>query len=137
MVIDVLTKMGYGGSRKDVAEAVGKSHDGGIDGTIKQDILGLDFIYIQAKRWESTVPVREIRDFAGALKDKKSRKGVFITTSNFSKEAIEYVYRTGDIILINGERLAELMIQFNVGVSEVKSYTIKRIDTDYFEDEII
>jgi restriction system protein len=88
MVIDVLTKMGYGGSRKDVAEAVGKSHDGGIDGIIKQDILGLDVIYIQAKRWEGTVSSPEIQKFAGALKGKQAKKGVFITTSKFSREAI-------------------------------------------------
>ena len=104
-VIDILTKMGYGGSRTDAGRAVGKSHDGGIDGIIKEDRLGLDVIYIQAKRWEGTVARPEIQKFAGALIGKKAKKGVFITTSSFSKEAIEYADLTGNIVLVDGERL--------------------------------
>lgn len=137
IVVDVLTKMGYGGSRTDAGKAVGKSHDGGIDGIIKEDRLGLDVIYIQAKRWEGTVTRPEIQKFAGALIGKKAKKGVFITTSNFSKEAIEYADLTGNIVLIDGEMLARLMIEYDVGVSKVKSYDVKKIDTDYFEDAII
>lgn len=133
-VIDVLTKMGYGGSRADAGKAVGKSHDGGIDGIIKEDRLGLDVIYIQAKRWEGTVPRPEIQKFAGALIGKKAKKGVFITTSTFSREAIEYANFTGNIVLIDGETLARLMIEYDVGVSKVKFYDVKKIDTDYFDD---
>ncbi|MDQ1276270.1 MAG: restriction system protein [Euryarchaeota archaeon] len=137
LVVDVLTKMGYGGSRADAGKAVGKSHDGGIDGIIKEDRLGLDVIYIQAKRWEDTVTRPEIQKFAGALIGKKAKKGVFITTSNFSKEAIEYANFTGNIVLIEGKMLAGLMIEYNVGVSKVKSYEVKKMDTDYFEDGAI
>jgi len=134
LVVDVLTKMGYGGSRTDAGKAVGRSHDGGIDGIIKEDRLGLDVIYIQAKRWEGTVPRPEIQKFAGALIGKKAKKGVFITTSTFSREAIEYADFTGNIVLIDGETLARLMIEYNVGVSKVQSYDVKKIDTDYFDD---
>lgn len=137
LVVDVLTKMGYGGSRVDAGKAVGKSHDGGIDGIIKEDRLGLDVIYIQAKRWEGTVTKPEIQKFAGALIGKKAKKGVFITTSNFSREATEYADFTGNIVLIDGELLAKLMIEYDVGVSKVKSYDVKKIDTDYFDDEVI
>lgn len=137
LVVDVLTKMGYGGSRADAGKAVGKSHDGGIDGIIKEDRLGLDVIYIQAKRWEGTVTRPEIQKFAGALIGKKAKKGVFITTSGFSKEAIEYADFTGNIVLVEGEMLARLMIEYNVGVSKVKSYEVKKMDTDYFEEEVI
>ncbi len=135
LVIDMLTKMGYGGSRKDAGKALGKTGDGGIDGIIKEDKLGLDTIYIQAKRWENTVPVREIRDFAGALLSKKARKGIFITTSNFPKSAYEFVESIEHkIILIDGERLTELMFEFNVGVSTQSSYEVKKIDSDYFDE---
>lgn len=137
LVIDVLTKMGYGGSRADAGKAVGKSHDGGIDGIIKEDRLGLDVIYIQAKRWEGTVGSPEIQKFAGALIGKKAKKGVFITTSGFSKEAVDYANLTGNIVLIDGNALARLMIEYDVGVSKVKSYEVKKIDTDYFEDGVI
>jgi restriction system protein len=136
LVIDVLTKMGYGGSRADAGKAVGKSHDGGIDGIIKEDRLGLDVIYIQAKRWEGTVGSPEIQKFAGALIGKKAKKGVFITTSGFSKEATDYANQTGYIVLIDGDTLARLMIEYDVGVSKVKSYEVKRIDTDYFDDGV-
>ena len=135
IVIDVLTKMGYGGSRTDAGKAVGKSHDGGIDGIIKEDRLGLDVIYIQAKRWEGTVTRPEIQKFAGALIGKKAKKGVFITTSNFSREASEYAEFTGNIVLVDGEMFAKLMIEYDAGVSKVKSYDVKKIDTDYFEGE--
>jgi len=129
--------MGYGGSRADAGKAVGKSHDGGIDGIIKEDRLGLDVIYIQAKRWEGTVTRPEIQKFAGALIGKKAKKGVFITTSGFSKEAIEYADFTGNMVLVEGEMLARLMSEYGVGVSKVKSYDVKKMDTDYFEEEVI
>ena len=134
LVIDVLTKMGYGGSRKDAGEAIGKSGDGGIDGIIKEDRLGLDAIYIQAKRWENTVGRPEIQKFAGALIGKQAKKGVFISTSNFSKEAEDYARQTGNIVLIDGTDLAEYMIEYNVGVSTFKTYDIKKLDLDYFDD---
>lgn len=137
LVVDVLTKMGYGGSRADAGKAIGKSHDGGIDGIIKEDRLGLDIIYIQAKRWENTVTRPEIQKFAGALIGKKAKKGVFITTSSFSREAIEYADLTGNIVLVDGETLSRLMIEYDVGVSKVKSYDVKKVDTDYFEDVVI
>ena len=135
LVIDMLTKMGYGGSRKDAGKALGKTGDGGIDGIIKEDKLGLDTIYIQAKRWENTVPVREIRDFAGALLSKKARKGIFITTSNFPKSAYDFVESIEHkIVLIDGERLTDLMFEFNVGLSTQSTYDVKRIDSDYFDE---
>lgn len=135
LVIDLLTKMGYGGSRKDAGKALGKTGDGGIDGIIKEDKLGLDTIYIQAKRWDSTVPVREVRDFAGALLSKKARKGIFLITSSFPKSAYEYVGSIEHkIILIDGEKLTDLMFEFNVGVSTQSNYEVKRIDSDYFEE---
>jgi len=134
-VIDLLIKMGYGGSRKEAGSVIGKSGDSGIDGIIKEDRLGLDTIYIQAKRWENTVPVREIRDFAGALLSMKARKGIFITTSNFSKSAYDFVESIEHkIILIDGEQMAKLMFEHNVGVSLYENYEVKRIDLDYFEE---
>lgn len=135
LVIDLLIKMGYGGSRKEAGQAVGKSRDGGIDGIIKEDKLGLDIIYIQAKRWDNTVSRPEIQKFAGALLGQKSRKGVFITTSQFSKDAIEYTNNLeSKIILIDGKALSELLIDYNVGVSLIKIYEVKKIDTDYFTE---
>jgi restriction system protein len=135
LVIDLLIAIGYGGSRKDAGEAMGKSGDGGIDGIIKEDKLGLDIIYLQAKRWENSVPVKEIRDFTGALASKKAKKGIFISTSSFPKSVYEFVKQIEyKIILIDGHRLAELMIENNVGLSIVNSYQIKTIDTDYFEE---
>lgn len=136
LVIDVLIKMGYGGSKEDAGKAVGRSGDGGIDGIIKEDRLGLDTIYIQAKRWDGSVGRPEIQRFAGALQGNRARKGVFITTSNFTKEAENFV-RTIDtkIVLINGTQLAKLMIDLNIGVSTVISYEIKKIDSDYFDVE--
>jgi restriction system protein len=136
LVIDVLIKMGYGGSRAEAGQAVGRSHDGGIDGIIKEDKLGLDIIYIQAKRWEGTVSKPEIQKFAGALQGQRARKGIFITTSIFSSEAIEFVKSIDSkIILIDGQTLANLMIDHNVGVSSLASYEIKKIDSDYFSEE--
>ena len=134
LVVDLLIKMGYGGSRKDAGEALGKTGDGGIDGTIKEDKLGLDIIYIQAKRWGNTIPVKEIRDFAGALMSKKAKKGIFITTSSFPLGAHEFVKAIEHkIILIDGQQLAELMFENNVGLTTVDAYEVKKIDLDYFE----
>lgn len=134
-VIDLLFKMGYGGNRQDAAKAVGKSGDGGIDGIINEDKLGLDVIYIQAKRWEGTVSRPEIQKFAGALQGKRAKKGIFISTSTFTKGALEYAANIDTrIILIDGERLARLMVDHDVGVSTAGSYEIKKIDSDYFDE---
>lgn len=135
LVVDLLITMGYGGSRKEAGSAIGKSGDGGIDGIIHEDKLGLDTIYIQAKRYKNTVPVNEIRDFAGSLLAKKARKGVFITTSDFPKSAREFVNSIEPkIILIDGEKLVSLMIEHNVGITVKDSYILKDIDNDYFEE---
>lgn len=136
LVIDVLIKMGYGGSRREAGQAMGKAGDGGIDGIIKEDKLGLDIIYIQAKRWEGTVGRPEIQKFAGALQGQRACKGIFITTSNFSKDAMDYVLNIENkIILVDGEQLSDLMIESDVGVSSIGSYEIKKIDSDYFLDD--
>ena len=134
LVVDLLVKMGYGGSWRDAARAVGKSGDEGIDGIIDEDRLGLDAIYIQAKRWSSGVVGRpEIQKFSGALIGKRASKGIFITTSSFSNDAISYATNIEThIVLIDGVRLAELMVDYNVGVTTVNSYEIKRVDSDYF-----
>lgn len=134
IVVDLLVKMGYGGSRKDAGHAIGRRGDEGIDGIIKEDRLGLDIIYIQAKRWEATVGRPEIQKFAGALDGQRARKGVFITTSDFSREAEDYVSRIDKkIILMDGPTMARLMIDFGVGVTSVSTYEIKKLDSDYFE----
>lgn len=136
LVIDLLVAMGYGGSRRDAGRAIGKSGDGGLDGIIKEDKLGLDVIYVQAKRWEGTVGRPEIQRFAGALQGRRASKGVFITTSSYSRDAVEYAeIINSKIILVDGEELAGLMIDHNVGVSTVGMYELKRIDNDYFEGE--
>jgi len=136
IVIELLVKMGYGGSRQDAGRAIGKSGDEGIDGIIKEDRLGLDIIYIQAKRWENTVGRPEIQKFAGALQGQRARKGIFITTASFSREAVDYASRIENkIVLIDGERLAQLMIDHNLGVSPMATYEVKRIDSDYFAEE--
>ena len=136
LVVELLLSMGYGGSRKDAGQAIGQSGDGGIDGIIKEDKLGLDVIYLQAKRWESIVGSKEIRNFVGSLVGQKANKGVFITTSGFTKDALEYVKTiTHKVILIDGEMLTQLMIENNIGVSKVISYDIKKIDSDYFVEE--
>jgi restriction system protein len=133
LVVDLLLAMGYGGTVEDAGSAIGRSNDGGIDGLIKEDVLGLDTIYLQAKRWQNTVPIKEIRDFAGALLSKRSNKGVFITTSNFPPSAHEFVSTIDrKIILIDGKRLAQWMIKFNLGVSIKEQISIKEIDIDYF-----
>lgn len=135
IVVELLVKMGYGGSRKDAGRAIGRSGDEGIDGIIKEDHLGLDNIYIQAKRWEATIGRPEIQKFAGALQGQRARKGIFITTSDFTKEALDFVSRIDSkIILIDGATLAKLMIDFGVGVNPVATYQIQKIDSDYFTD---
>ncbi len=135
LVIELLVKMGYGGSLKDAGKSVGKSGDEGIDGIIKEDKLGLDVIYIQAKRWEGVVGRPELQKFVGALAGQGAKKGIFITTSHFSKEASEYTPKNETkIVLIDGERLSRYMIDFNLGVSTISSYEIKKIDFDYFEE---
>ena len=135
VVVEVLVKMGYGGSRRDAGQAIGRSGDEGIDGIIKEDRLGLDIIYIQAKRWDNTVSRPEIQKFAGALQGKRARKGIFITTSEFSGGASEYVNAIDSkIILIDGEQLAKLMLDFSVGVSTEAVYELKKLDSDYFTD---
>jgi len=134
LVVDLLVAMGYGGSRADAGQAVGGSSDGGIDGVIKEDRLGLDAVYIQAKRWANVVGRPVVQGFAGALDGKKARRGVFIRTSGFTKEALEYAALVEkSIVLVDGPTLAELMIDYGVGVTEVASYTVKRLDADYFE----
>jgi restriction system protein len=136
LVVDLLVAMGYGGSRKDAGQAIGQSGDGGIDGIIKEDKLGLDAVYIQAKRWDATVGRPIVQAFAGSLEGQRARKGVFITTSQFSQDAKDYVSRIEKkIVLIDGEELTQLMIDHNIGVNEVASYTVKKIDLDYFGDE--
>lgn len=136
LVVELLLKMGYGGSLKDAGKAVGQSGDGGIDGIIKEDKLGLDVIYIQAKRWEGSVGSKEIRNFVGSLVGQKANKGVFITTSSFTKDALEYVKTiTHKVILIDGEMLTRLMIENDIGVSKVISYDVKKIDSDYFVED--
>jgi restriction system protein len=133
LVVELLVRMGYGGSRKDAGEAVGRAGDEGIDGIIKENRLGLDIIYIQAKRWESTVGRAEIQKFAGALQGQRARKGIFITTSDFSRDALDYAARIDSkIVLIEGEQLAQMLIDHNIGVTPVANYEIKRVDSDYF-----
>lgn len=135
LVVDLVIEMGYGGSRKETGEAIGGSGDEGIDGMIKEDRLGLDKIYIQAKRWKDNVGPRVVREFIGALDDKGGKKGILITTSDFSKNAKKLGKRNPEIVLIDGNRLADLMIENNLGVTINSSYKIKDIDTDYFSEE--
>ena len=136
LVVELLVAMGYGGTRKDAGQAIGRSGDEGIDGIIKEDRLGLDTIYIQAKRWLQTVGRPEIQKFAGALQGFRAKKGIFITTSDFSREAVEYASRIESrIVLIDGEMLWNLMIDFGIGVSKTATYEIKKIDNDYFDEE--
>jgi len=135
LVVDLVLSMGYGGSRKDAGEVTGKSGDGGIDGIINEDKLGLSRIYIQAKKWEGTVPIDKVRDFAGALSSQKTNKGIMITTSTFPASAYEFVSRSNyTIILIDGKKLAELMIEYNLGVAAKEKFEVKKIDNDYFEE---
>jgi restriction system protein len=136
LVVELLVKMGYGGTLKEAGQVLGKSGDGGIDGIIKEDKLGLDVIYIQAKRWENVVGRPEIQKFAGALLGQKAKKGIFITTSWFTNEALDFVKNLDSkIVLIDGEMLTDLMIEYNLGVSTYKIYELKRIDNDYFVED--
>lgn len=138
VVVELLVKMGYGGSRSDAGRAIGKSGDGGIDGIIKEDKLGLDVVYIQAKRWDNTPVGRpDVMQFAGALQAQRANKGIFITTSRFTDEARSYVSQIGSkVVLIDGEQLTSLMIENDVGVSTVSLYPVKKIDSDYFDEGI-
>ncbi len=127
--------MGYGGSRQDAGQAVGRSGDGGIDGIIKEDRLGLDGIYVQAKRWEASVGRPVVQAFAGSLEGHRARKGVLITTSDFTADARDYVTRIEKrIVLLSGPELADLMVEHGVGVTEIRSSTLKRRDSDYFDE---
>lgn len=136
LVVDLMVKMGYGGSRNKAGKSIKRTNDEGIDGIINEDKLGLDVIYLQAKKWdtETSIGRPEIQKFVGALQGQRAKKGVFITTSSFSKGAIEYA-KTIDtkIILIDGNTLTNLMIEFSVGTTTIESYHIKKIDIDYFE----
>ncbi|MEI6084625.1 MAG: restriction endonuclease [Verrucomicrobiota bacterium] len=136
LVVDLLVRMGYGGSREDAGRAIGGTGDGGIDGIINEDRLGLDVIFIQAKRWDANVGRPEIQRFAGALQGRRARKGIFITTSSFTSDAKEYAGMIDThIILIDGQRLANLMFEHSVGVSTIGRYELKRLDLDYFAEE--
>jgi len=135
MVVELLLRMGYGGSRTDAGQVVGKSGDEGIDGTISEDRLGLDIVYLQAKKWDGTVGRPEVQKFVGALHGRRARKGVLITTGTFSTDATSYVEQIEPkVVLIDGRRLAELMIDFEVGVSTTTTYHVKRVDSDYFDE---
>lgn len=134
LVVDLLVAMGYGGSRADAAQVVGKSGDGGIDGVIKEDRLGLDMVYVQAKRVESDIGPGAIREFVGSLGEHKANKGVFITCGAFTYGARDAAAKAPSrIVLIDGEQLAEFMIDHGVGVTDHKTYTVKKLDSDYFE----
>lgn len=138
LVVELLVKMGYGGSIKDAGRAIGKTGDEGIDGTIKEDKLGLDIIYIQAKRWKpgNVVGRPEIHKFVGALAGQGAKKGIFITTSHFTRDALDYTPRNETkIVLIDGEQLAQLMIDHNLGCTTQQIYELKKIDSDYFGEE--
>lgn len=139
LVVTLLTAMGYGGSLADAGQALGKPHDGGIDGVIKEDKLGLDLIYIQAKKWkDTTVGSGEVQSFVGALAGVKARRGVFITTSKFSKEANAYAASLENrVILINGEQLTEFMFEYGLGVSTINTYVVKRVDNDFFGEDAV
>jgi len=135
LVVELLVVMGYGGSRRDAGERIGRSGDGGIDGIIKEDRLGLDVIYIQAKRWQGTVGRPEIQKFVGALHGQRARKGVFMTTSGFSADARDYVSHIDvKVVLLDGIQIANLMIDHGVGVTPVATYVVKRLDSDYFDE---
>jgi restriction system protein len=136
LVVELLVAMGYGGSLADAEQAIGRSGDAGIDGIIKEDKLGLDVVCVQAKRWKDTVGRPEVQAFAGSMEGFRARKGVLLTTSAFSKEAEEYVNRIErKIVLIDGRRLAQLMIDHDIGVATARSYVVKKLDQDYFEEE--
>lgn len=135
LVVELLVSMGYGGSQENAARAVGKSGDDGIDGIIDEDKLGLDSIYIQAKRYQrdAKIGIHFIRDFIGALQGYKATKGVFLTTASFTKEAVDFISKVQSrVVLIDGQKLANLMIDYGIGVSTRMIYQIKQLDTDYF-----
>lgn len=135
MLIDLLVKMGYGGTRQEAGQAVSRNNEGGIEGLIKEDRLGLNTIYLQAKRWGGVVGRPEIQKFVGALHGHRAKRGIFITTSKFTHEAEEYAAGLETkVVLLDGELLADLMIDYNIGVAPDRSYEIKRIDSDYFAD---
>lgn len=138
IVVELLVKMGYGGTRADAGRAIGKTGDGGIDGIIKEDKLGLDVVYIQAKKWDkNNVGRPELMQFVGALQAQKANKGVFITTSQFTDEARRYISQIGSkIVLIDGQQLVSLMIDHDLGVTTVSLYPVKKIDNDYFEEDV-
>jgi restriction system protein len=136
IVVQLVVRLGYGGSLKDAGQAVGKSHDGGIDGVIKQDKLGLDVVYLQAKRWDNTVGRPHVQQFAGALAGQQANRGVFITTSDFSADAVAYAKQVATkIVLINGKQLAEYMFDHDLGVTNTLTLSLKKIDSDFFEEE--
>jgi restriction system protein len=135
LVLDLLVKMGYGGSKKEAAQVTQRTGDQGIDGVINEDRLGLDVIYVQAKRWKHNVGRPEIQNFVGALAGKKANKGIFITTSSFHDNATDYAAGLHNkVILVDGRRLAELMIEHGIGVAEEHAYSIRKIDSDYFDE---
>jgi restriction system protein len=139
LVVDLLVAMGYGGTRAEAAQVTQRSADEGIDGVIKEDRLGLETIYLQAKRWQNPVGRKELQAFVGALAGQGASKGVFITSGEFANTASEYVEKISQkgqkVVLIDGDRMAGLMIEHGVGVSAVKTYALKRVDSDYFESE--
>jgi restriction system protein len=129
--------MGYGGSIEEAGQAIGRQGDEGIDGVIKEDVLGLDVLYIQAKKWDGVIGRPEIQKFAGTLQGQRAKKGIFITTGNFSRDAKEYTNKIDSkIVLIDGKQLTEYMIDKNIGVTLEKSYFIKKLDQDYFDETI-
>lgn len=137
LVVELLVAMGYGGTLKDAGQAIGRSGDGGIDGIIKEDRLGLEVIHVQAKRWDDrTVGRPEVQSFAGSLDGVRAKKGIFITTSSFSGDAHKYVDRIDKrIVLIDGDQLSSLMYDFGIGVTGTATYAVKRVDSDYFGEE--
>ncbi len=136
LVVDLMVAMGYGGTRSDASKSIGKTGDEGIDGIIKEDRLGLDVIYLQAKRWEGTVGRPEVQKFVGALHGQRAKKGVFITTGKFSSDAIDYIKNIDPkVILIDGEAMVSFMIDFNLGTTTSSTYEIKKMDSDYFNEE--
>jgi restriction system protein len=136
LVVDLMVSMGYGGTREDASESIGKTGDEGIDGIIKEDRLGLDVVYLQAKRWEGTVGRPEVQKFVGALHGQRAKKGVFITTGRFSNDAFDYVKNIDPkVILIDGDKLVNFMIDYNLGTTTSTIYEIKKIDSDYFTED--
>ncbi len=137
IVVRLLVAMGYGGSLTDAGPRIGRSGDGGVDGIIKEDRLGLDIVCIQAKRWESTVGRPVVQAFVGSMEMYRARKGVLLTTATFSADALDYVNRieSKKVVLIDGATLSDLMIDYNIGVSVAETYLVKRVDLDFFNEE--